>query len=605
MDKRMKNEGSHPIVPAHLAVKAMRDNGYKNTAYALAELMDNAIQAKAKTVELLCHEQTIQLEQRARSVINQVAVLDDGHGMTAEKLRVALQFGNGEHLEYENQRGIGKFGMGLPASSISQCRRVDVWTWQNGVDSAIHTYLDIDEITGRKMLEVPPPDKMTIPEVWLKVGSSFGKSGTLVVWSNLDRCLWRTASAIISNSEFVIGRMYRRFLAQNKVTIRMVSFNSSDIQKSLQEKQAQPNDPLYLIPKTSCPEPYNNEAMFQLWGNVVPKKIEFRGETHEVKIRFSYAKEEARKGHNPGERPYGRHAAKNVGVSVVRADRELELDDTWTIKYNPVERWWGVEIEFPPALDEIFGVTNNKQHAHNFSELANFDIESLLSGGKTISQLKEEMFIDHDPRGPLIEIAHEIQKNLGTLRGLLSAQTKGSRRAARHRTDDAEKKATEATKKRQEEGYKGKSDEDESRPDQERQAEIEKDLVDAGLPKDAANTLSSRLISDGLKYIFAEAELETPAFFSVKPKAGALIITLNTKHPAYSKLVEILEHDTSGEDIETLRERLVNSLEGLKLLLSAWARYEDELPDGPRKERAQEVRSDWGRIARQFMSFEE
>ena len=47
---------SHDIVPAHLAVQAMRDNGYKNAAYALAELMDNSIQADATQVELLCGE---------------------------------------------------------------------------------------------------------------------------------------------------------------------------------------------------------------------------------------------------------------------------------------------------------------------------------------------------------------------------------------------------------------------------------------------------------------------------------------------------------------------------------------------------------------------
>jgi hypothetical protein len=60
-----------------------------------------------------------------------------------------------------------------------------------------------------------------------------------------------------------------------------------------------------------------------------------------------------------------------------------------------------------------------------------------------------------------------------------------------------------------------------------------------------------------------------------------------------------------GVDTETLRSRLTNSLEGLKLLLTAWARYEDEEPDGIRKTRAQDARSDWGRMARQFLEIEE
>ncbi|MFM6209134.1 ATP-binding protein, partial [Planktothrix sp.] len=73
----------HDIVPAHLAVQAMRDNGYKNAAYAIAELMDNAIQAGASQVELLCGERKTQVDQRKRSRIEQIAVLDNGRGMDA------------------------------------------------------------------------------------------------------------------------------------------------------------------------------------------------------------------------------------------------------------------------------------------------------------------------------------------------------------------------------------------------------------------------------------------------------------------------------------------------------------------------------------------
>lgn len=47
---------SYDLVPTHLAVQAMRDNGYRNTAYAIAELIDNSIQAGATRVELLCRK---------------------------------------------------------------------------------------------------------------------------------------------------------------------------------------------------------------------------------------------------------------------------------------------------------------------------------------------------------------------------------------------------------------------------------------------------------------------------------------------------------------------------------------------------------------------
>lgn len=63
------NNNPHDIVPAHLAVQAMRDNGYKNAAYAIAELMDNAIQAGASQVELLCGQRMKQLTSRKSSHI--------------------------------------------------------------------------------------------------------------------------------------------------------------------------------------------------------------------------------------------------------------------------------------------------------------------------------------------------------------------------------------------------------------------------------------------------------------------------------------------------------------------------------------------------------
>lgn len=607
----MTDNKKHDIVPAHLAVQAMRDNGYKNAAYALAELMDNAIQATATTVELLCGEKTIQLDQRRRQRIDQIAVLDNGKGMDEEVLRMALQFGNGTYLDENKHTGIGRFGMGLPSSSVSQCERVDVWSWQNGVDNALYTYLDLKEIRERKMTEVPEPKHKKIPDLWKEVGSTLGKTGTLVVWSQFDRIMWKTASAIIDNSEFLIGRMYRKFLEDGKVKIRLVSFDVDNITGSLKEEYALPNDPCYLMENTSCPAPYDTTPMFQPWGDEDYERkitVSFRGKKHDVKIRFSFAKEEARRapgGRNPGDLPHGKHAYRNVGVSLIRAGRELELDQTWVIKYDTVERWWGVEVEFPPTLDEVFGVTNNKQAARNFSELAKLDIEALLKGGRTIGEVKAELQEDEDPRGPLIDIAELINNRLSVIRRLLRAQTKGVRGPKRHEGPTAEELATEATKDRQQEGYVGGSDKDENLPPDERKGIIEETLVDEGVTQGQAEELAAKTISDGLKYLFAEAPLETPAFFSVKPKGGAILITLNTAHPAYKSLVELLEQDVEGVDTETLRSRLTNSLEGLKLLLTAWARYEDEQPDGIRKTRAQDARSDWGRIARQFLDLEE
>lgn len=597
------------IVPTHLAVKAMRDNGYKNAAYAIAELIDNSIQADATQVELLVAEQSMQLKERVRRRINQIGVLDNAKGMNAQTLRMALQFGNGTRLDASQQTGIGRFGMGLPASSISQCQRVDVWSWQNGVENAIHTHLDLNAIASQQMSEVPEPKQCVIPELWQKVGKSFGNAGTLVVWSMIDRLMWRTANALIDNSEFVIGRMYRRFLVDGRVTIRMAVFDETNPEK-VDEKYAKPNDPGYLMLDTSTPTPWDKKPLFSVWGDdeVIVHRIEYNGEQHDVKLRFTVATEEARQGSQPGSRDYGKHAARNTGVSIVRADRELELDDSWASTSDPRDRWWGIEVDFPPALDEIFGVTNNKQHAHTFSSFATLDLDELIRDNGTVAELKDQLALDEDPRAPLIDLAQRIHKTRNTLRRLLQAQTASEERRTRRRHPDPnspESRATEITRHRQEDGHSGQSDADETLPNDQRQSQIKHELEEQGVPEVAAKELAARTISDGLKYVFAEADIETPAFFSVRQKGGTIIITLNTAHPAYGSLVEVLEKDSADDSLEDLHRRLTGASDGLKLLLMAWSRYEDEQPDGTRRERAQDARTDWGRLARQFLKSEE
>lgn len=600
----------YDIVPPHLAVKAMQDNGYKNAAYAIAELLDNAIEAKASTVELLCIEEFTQVDQRRRSRIKQIGVLDNGKGMDADTLRLALQFGNGTHLDYEKSEGIGRFGMGLPCSSISQAQRVDVWTWKDGVDSAIYSYLDVDEISKGRLKEIPESCEEKIPDIWRRVGSAYGKSGTLIVWSRLDRCFWRTSKAIIENSELLIGRIYRKFIDAGKIKIRLAAFDTANLDTPVVDDFALPNDPLYLMDKTSCPAPFADTAMFEKWGETRLIKVHFRGVEHTVNLTFSYAKKEARESDNAGSLKHGQHAAKNIGVSVVRADRELELDEAWTIKYDPTERWWGAEIDFPPALDDIFGVTNNKQFARNFTELAKIKIKDLLKGGKTLHALMEEWSHNGDPRAPLLEIAQIIESNVDSLRELLEKRQKGGRSKKRHDKALIEEQATAATQKRKEEGHAGSSDQGENAPAAQRidtlALAIEKDIAEGDKPTDeekhTAKEMAAKIIDSGLKYEIEEAEIETPAFFSVKAVAGILRVTLNTSHPAYQHLVEVLEKSVVDVPAEQLRERLQNASDGLKLLLTAWARYEDEQPDGRRREAAQEARTDWGRVARQFFN---
>jgi hypothetical protein len=325
-------------------------------------------------------------------------------------------------------------------------------------------------------------------------------------------------------------------------------------------------------------------------------------------VRISWARPEARDvddGRNPGARPHGAHAGRNIGVSVLRAGRELELDPAWAIGYDPVERWWGVEVEFPPALDELFGVTNNKQAARNFAALAKLDEKSIRRDtGESLIAARERLREEGDPQAALMEIALYIRNQLSEIRKRLKDQTKGERKSReRHAAPQAEDLATIAAKERTSEGHVSESDRSTVTPEQQIEL-LEEDLLRKGYECTSAQTLAAQTVSRGRKFVVAEAHIETPAFFSVDIRGQAVEVTLNKDHPAHERLLEaLLAQEPDGTVPSSLDsvQRLAKAAEGLQLLLFAWARLEDETPAGPARDRLKECRYDWGRMAKAFL----
>ena len=590
------------IIPPDLAVKAMRDSGYRNTAYALAELIDNSIQAEASEVELVCVEKYEQVNSHQRLRLQEIGTIDNGKGMSAETLSIALQFGNGTHLE--DRAGIGRFGMGLPNSSISQCRRLDVWTWTNGPDNAIHSYLDVGEIQGRTLKRVPPPSPSPVPEKWRKRSEILKTSGTLVVWSDFEeyRLTWRGGEATLRNTETIIGRMYRKFINDGRVTIHLVRVEDEG---SNQRRYAVVNDPLYLMPNSSTPHPFDKEPMFQRWGESDEQfSIDFGGKQHKVFVRFSWAKPETvpSDGLNRGAKPYGKHAMKNLGLSIVREGRELDLDTSWTNSYDPTERWWGAEVEFPASLDEIFGVTNNKQSATIFSQLAQYDWTTDAEDGESRSSFIERSVADGDPRALLIEIVEHIREQITQLRKRTEQQTKGTRGTGgrkRHEEPGVEDTVTSKFRQRAEEGHETPTDSEEF-DDQDRDS-YEDDLkTDKHYPDDVAKSIADAILTRNRKVAFLEKAMEGYAFFNVESVQGGITnIVFNSNHPFFDQLVKALNPDTEDDTEKELLDRVHMASDTLRTVFSAWARY--ELEEIRHKQRLADMRQEWGKMTRFFL----
>jgi hypothetical protein len=624
-------EESFGFVAGKQAVDSLRKSGYKNVAYALGELVDNSIQEDATRVEILTSENQQFVGRSMRWRVKEIGILDNGNGMDATRLRRSLRLGDGDSQQ-NNARGsekkqMGKFGVGLPQASISQCKRVEIWSWtEGGRDNALWTYVDLDDEDWVKSLEVPLPIKKRIPNKWLRAGDCWGESGTLIVWSNLDRCNWRTSSTIYNNSQFLIGRMYRHHISDGDVEISMRSVED-DFPHAVRELNSQKlewefmaNDPLYLMESAFANNPPVTPA-FDLAGEVVKLKFtitdsktgEERSET--VELKFSIAKKTVRAGHGydpsihfqalGGEQPHGKHASKNIGVSIVRERRELELDRGWAVGAGnqPWERWWGAEISFGRGMDEIFDVTNNKQHAQNLNDVATKSWSYWREGEESDADVKERLKDEDFPMYVCMTIRDTVYKNIKILRKMITDNSiqKKANRIKRHK--GAEDSATKAINARKESGHIGDSDKEIIDDKEKAREDLRSSLKEKGIDADTIDFIEGEIIDIGYRTVFSDRQLDTSAFFSVEKEIGSLIVYLNSNHKAFEFLFSALDDlELNAEDMskEQLKDKAIQSHSAVKLLLAAWARCEDEA-SGQDKINMQEMRRTWGRLSSQFI----
>src|SRR5207249_7468914 len=90
-----------------------------------------------------------------------IAFIDNGAGMIPEMARYALSWGGGTH--FDDPSFIGKFGFGLPNSSINQTRRVEVYTKTDPSTNFVRAHLDITQFGEYGIQEIPAPEPADLP----------------------------------------------------------------------------------------------------------------------------------------------------------------------------------------------------------------------------------------------------------------------------------------------------------------------------------------------------------------------------------------------------------------------------------------------------------
>lgn len=589
------NKMDYNIFSGDKFLESLRSGGYKNTSYAIAELVDNSIDAGAKNIEILCQDEINPVTNH--STLDKIGLLDDGHGMNQEELRRSLLFGGGNRGS--NAKDIGKYGMGLPNSSLSQCTKVEVYSWQNSSDP-LYSYIDLDKVKkGQK--EIPIPEIKKIPDMWKKIAEHFSKkSGTLIIWSDLDRCSWTTSRKIMEHSEYLIGRLYRNFLSKNLI-INMKSFREDkDNIVDESSRLIRPNDPLYLMAPTSAPGKWANEPMFK--PDAMPENeyiINYDGKQHCITVRYSIVKDEVRDPKNntgePGSTSHGKHAKRNMGVSIVRARREIEMNISLVQTYDPIERWWGIEINLPTSLDLVVGLTNNKQHTTILSDI--MDLRNRFEDdGAGIKQIESEL--GRSTNMELYNMINEISAHKRGMMRRLHASREGTRKDKSKTPLDL--KIEGAIQQGENVGDKGKTEEDIEQMSNEQRTVVIKDaLISDGIGEKEAEETASNWIKENRKAVFETVELEGSQFFSIENIGGILRIKINSNHRAYKNLLSLTKDDEHKE--LDCKKRLQLTNDGLWLLLTSWARFEDLIKNKDYREKVQDIRFEWGKELNRFL----
>jgi hypothetical protein len=668
-----------PLLSGKQTVFSIRDTGYKSTDYAIAELLDNSVQAEADTVLIVLITETKTGGQRAVENVSEIVVIDDGYGMSEQLLFDCLAFG--ESGRFDDRTGIGRFGMGLSQASVSQGRRVDVWSFQDTRPSeAGHAYIDlfeIEESTSSELNVLEPcypgdADHEPLPEwvdaVYPLAGMKSVKkdgvdvrSGTVVRWSKLDRLRWVRASSIMEHSERTLGRIYRRFLIADsptrRVNLRLAIVTRASLDANgaaaLDFTAMRPTDPLFLVKPVDSTLEYWQRApvdadgtdnlvavrhvpMFRPYpfgAGTLPSAVEddpatsalkadvkkfpvearpdsasskLKGKRFDVEVRASMGRIDAQPGRNPGrDTRQGRIARDQAGVSIVRADRELCIETT--LATEATDRWWGIELSFGAELDEVFGVTNNKQDVPYFTQALRMCRE--FPGISVEKAVEQGLFDEEHPICDLWPIAQDVLFR----RNAMVAERKAGKNTADKSTGKKQPGVVAGVSKQKvnhpdvlppsENARKF----EEEHPDRDEQSTlIREDLKEKHrdhLTDEQIDAIVDLRDANFVVQVHEKYVPETDAVFWPEETGNLNIAWINTAHPAHDRLLtplRLTDEKLHAMSLEDLRKLAAVGADAVGMLILMWCEMEIDEPSG--RHSFKETRERWGGMIKSILN---
>lgn len=204
------------IPDANLLLSSLRSVGYR-TETAIADIVDNCISAGANNVEISFLWDGIN---------SKIIIIDNGIGMTQEKLIRSMKIGSASPLDIRQQSDLGRFGMGMKTAAFSMGKKLIVLSksarkYANACWDLNFIESDASGIWKLLVNKIEYPN--LILDEW--------EHGTAIIIENLDRIVPKTNvnSSKAKNSFFSIidtvskhlGLIFHRFIEDDSLTIKI------------------------------------------------------------------------------------------------------------------------------------------------------------------------------------------------------------------------------------------------------------------------------------------------------------------------------------------------------------------------------------------------
>ena len=323
---------------ADILMTSMRAMGYTFES-AIADIVDNSISALAKKVYIKFPIDPIDCY---------VAICDDGFGMNKEELFDAMKYGSEQKRDNRSSNDLGRFGLGLKAASLSQCRRLTVASKKNGEISA---YIwDLDVILEKKnwyMIECSANQISQIKHIsWLDNLDT----GTIVLWENFDVIekssgnVYAELSKLQETTSDYLSLIFHRYLnksGNNKISIKINNFDLVGLDPFLENHNK-------TNVRRKIEIPIADSTGIERMVVVQPYVLPFQKDLSAEDKKLSGGLENYR---------------SKQGFYVYRNER-LIVWGTWFGRHrDELTKYARIRVDIPNTLDDIWGIDIKKQNA--------------------------------------------------------------------------------------------------------------------------------------------------------------------------------------------------------------------------------------------------